>query len=151
MKPKKRNPRITSKIMSAIPSEDTTPELILRKALWKKNLRYRVNYKKLTGKPDTVFTKYRVAVFCDGDFWHGYNWAIRGLGSLEEELAGYSDFWKEKITRNMRHDKDVNQALVAEGWTVIRIWESDIRKNLDRCVEKIVEALMRDKYNQLEK
>ncbi len=129
--------------MSAIPSKDTTPELILRKALWKKNLRYRVNYKKLTGKPDIVFTKYRVAVFCDGDFWHGHNWAIRGLSSLEEELAGYSDFWKEKITRNMRRDKEVNQALAAEGWTVIRIWESDIRSNLDGCVKKVIEALRR--------
>lgn len=143
MKPKKRNPRITSKIMSAIPSKDTTPELILRKALWKKNLRYRVNYKKLTGKPDIVFTKYHVAVFCDGDFWHGHNWAIRGLSSLAEELAGYSDFWKEKIIRNMRRDQEVNQALAADGWTVIRIWESDIRGNLDGCVKKIIETLRR--------
>lgn len=129
--------------MSAIPSKDTTPELILRKALWKKNLRYRVNYKKLKGKPDIVFTKYRVAVFCDGDFWHGHNWAIRGLGSLEEELAGYSDFWKTKITHNMRRDEEVNQALAADGWTVIRIWESDIRGNLDGCVKTIIEALRR--------
>ena len=68
--------------MSAIKAKDTRPELILRKALWKRKHRYRVNYKKLPGKPDIAFTKYKVAVFCDGDFWHGHNWALRGLSSL---------------------------------------------------------------------
>ena len=92
-----RNPQITHKIMSSIPSKGTKPELLLRKALWSQKLRYRVNYKKLPGKPDIVFTKYQIAIFCDGDFWHGHNWAIRGLNSLEEELEGYSDFWRQKI------------------------------------------------------
>ena len=77
-----RDPNITHKIMSAIKAKDTRPELILRKALWKRKHRYRVNYKKLPGKPDIAFTKYKVAVFCDGDFWHGHNWALRGLSSL---------------------------------------------------------------------
>ena len=138
---KERDPKVTHKIMSAIPSKDTEPELLLRKALWKENLRYRVNYKKLPGKPDVVFTKYRVAVFCDGDFWHGHNWAIRGLSSLEEELAGYSDFWRSKILRNMERDVEVNQALKAEGWTVIRIWESDIRTDVSKCVRIVKSAL----------
>ena len=102
MSDKIRDPKVTHKIMSSIPSKNTEPELMLRKALWKENLRYRVNYKKLPGKPDIVFTKCHVVVFCDGDFWHGHNWAIRGLSSLEEELSGYSEFWRSKILRNIQ-------------------------------------------------
>ncbi len=141
MSNKERDPSVTHKIMSAIPSKNTEPELILRKALWQKKLRYRVNYKKLPGKPDVVFTKYRIAVFCDGDFWHGHNWAIRGLESLEEELAGYSDFWRNKIEHNIARDTEVNRLLAEQGWTVIRLWESDIRSDLEGCVQKIEDVL----------
>lgn len=141
MTTKERDPKVTHKIMSAIPSKNTEPELMLRKALWKENLRYRVNYKKLPGKPDIVFTKYRVAVFCDGDYWHGHNWAVRGLSSLEGELAGYSEFWRSKILRNIERDIEVNQTLKTQGWTVVRIWESDIRSDLDECVRIVKEAL----------
>ena len=136
---------MTHKIMSSIPSKNTEPELMLRKALWKDNLRYRVNYKKLPGKPDIVFTKHRVVVFCDGDFWHGHNWAIRGLSSLDEELAGYSDFWRTKILRNIERDAEVNQKLKEQGWTVVRLWESDIRANLENCVKIVKEALFATK------
>ena len=109
--------------MSAIPSKDTKPEIALRKALWHEKLRYRVNYKKLPGKPDIVFTKYRIAVFCDGDFWHGH------------------EFWQTKIRRNIERDNEVNQMLTALGWTVIRIWESDINKDISKCVETIKRAI----------
>ncbi len=132
-----RDPAITHKIMSSIKSKDTEPELLLRKALWKKGFRYRINYKKLPGKPDVVFTKAKLVVFCDGDFWHGHNWALRGIPSLEDELATYSDFWREKIMRNIERDKRNTETLEAEGWTVIRFWESDIRKDLDGCVATI--------------
>ena len=142
MSDKIRDPKVTHKIMSSIPSKNTKPELMLRKALWKENLRYRVNYKKLPGKPDIVFTKDHVAIFCDGDFWHGHNWAIRGLSSLDEELSGYSEFWRSKILRNIEHDLEINQTLKAQGWTVVRIWESDIRKNLESCVQLIKETLL---------
>lgn len=131
--------------MSSIPSSNTKPELMLRKALWKRKLRYRINYKKLPGKPDIVFTKKHVVVFCDGDFWHGHNWAIRGLNSLDDELAGYSDFWKKKILRNIERDSEVNKLLAAQGWMVIRIWESDIRSDLDGCVKTVEEALFMKK------
>ena len=141
MKRKQRDPAVTHKIMSSIPSKSTKPELLLRKALWKENLRYRVNYKASPGKPDIVFTKYHIAVFCDGDFWHGHNWAIRGLKSLDEELAGYSEPWQKKILHNVDRDKEVNMKLHALGWTVIRFWESDIDSNLDECVKTIKEAL----------
>lgn len=138
---KMRDPETTHKIMSAIHSKNTTPEIALRKALWHKNLRYRVNYKNLPGKPDIVFTKQKVAIFCDGDFWHGHNWAIRGKSSLEEELAGYSEYWREKILRNIERDEENNKALKALGWIVIRIWESDIKNNLDDCVQLVEDTL----------
>ena len=141
MATKERDPQMTHKIMSSIPSKNTEPELMLRKALWKDNLRYSVNYKKLPGKPDIVFTNHRVVMFCDGDFWHGHNWAIRGLSSLDEELAGYSDCWRTKILRNIERDAEVNQKLKEQGWTVVRLWESDIRANLENCVKIVKEAL----------
>ena len=137
-----RSPEITHKIMSSIKSKNTRPELLLRKALWRKNMRYRVNYKKLPGKPDIVFTKPKVAIFCDGDFWHGHNWAIRGMNSLDEELAGYSEFWKNKILRNIERDSETNKRLSTMGWTVVRIWESDIKKDVDECVKKIENVIL---------
>ncbi len=136
-----RDPAVTHKIMASIHSKDTKPELLLRKALWAKNYRYRVNYKALPGKPDIVFTKAKVVVFCDGDFWYGHNWALRGLASLEEELSGYSQFWKEKILRNIERDTRVTEELRDGEWTVIRVWESDIEKNLPDCLSIIEKAL----------
>ena len=97
--------------MSAVKQKDTEPELMLRKAIWARGLRFRKNYKVLIGKPDIVFTKAKVVVFCDGDFWHGHNWALRGLPSLEAELATYSEFWKQKILRNIERDKEVTDML----------------------------------------
>ena len=133
-----RDPNTTHRIMSAIHSKDTRPELALRHALWRLGLRYRVSVKELPGKPDIVFTKAKIAVFCDGDFWHGHNWALRGIPSLEEELAGYSDYWQKKICRNIERDKENNTKLENEGWIVLRFWESEIKKNLDICVERTV-------------
>ena len=138
-----RDSEVTHKIMSAIKSKDTEPELLLRKALWHRGLRYRVNYKKLPGKPDIVFTKEKIVIFCDGDFWHGHNWALRGLKSLEMELKGYTDFWREKILRNVARDQDNTIKLEKEGWTVLRIWESDIRKKLEVCVSMIEDQYKR--------
>lgn len=146
-----REPAITHKIMSSIPSKDTKPELALRKELWRKGYRYRVNVKKLPGKPDIVFGPARVVVFCDGDFWHGHNWALRGIPSLEEELAGYSQFWKEKITRNIDRDKRVTAELESLGWIVIRIWESDVKSDLPACIMKIETAISKQLTKQKDK
>lgn len=144
-KQKIRDPKTTHKIMSAVKSKDTRPELKLRKALWHKNLRFRVNYKKLPGKPDIVFTKYKVAIFCDGDFWHGHNWALRGKASLEEELEGYSEYWRAKILKNIERDSETDKTLKALGWTVVRIWENDIKTDVDQCVAAIQEILFEAK------
>lgn len=135
-----RTPEITHKIMSAVKSKNTRPELALRHALWARGLRYQVNVKGLKGKPDIVFTRAKIAVFCDGDFWHGHNWAIRGLGSLDEELEGYSQFWRDKIFGNVRRDKENTTNLEADGWIVIRIWESDIKANILKCTDIVEEA-----------
>lgn len=143
-----RMSKVTHKIMSAVMCKNTRPELALRRALWARGLRYRVNVKTLPGKPDVVFTKAKIALFCDGDFWHGHNWAIRGLGSLEEELERYSQFWKDKILGNIRRDKENSARLKADGWTVIRFWESDIKNNVNKCadiVEKIYRVVLMDK------
>lgn len=130
-----RTPEVTHKIMSAIKPKNTKPEMLLRKALWRKGLRYRVNVTKMPGRPDIVFTKARIVVFCDGDFWHGHNWAIQGIPSLEEELAGYSEFWRNKILGNIKRDKEITEKLTNDGWLVLRFWESEIIADVNRCAD----------------
>jgi DNA mismatch endonuclease (patch repair protein) len=128
--------------MSAIHSTDTKPEMLLRKALWHKGLRFRVHYKALPGKPDIVFTKAKIAVFCDGDYWHGHNWSLRGLPSIEAELERYSEYWKNKILGNMKRDTNNTKKLIADGWTVFRFWESDIKRDVDYCVNVISDCYL---------
>ena len=122
--------------MQAIRSKDTTIELALRKALWKKGIRYRKNYKGLIGKPDIVITKYRIVVFCDSDFWHGYDWDNR-----KSRIKSNQEYWIPKIERNMTRDKAVTAVLVEQGWIVLRFWEHSIRKNLESCLDDIEEAV----------
>ncbi len=137
-----RTPEVTHRIMSAVKSKNTKPELALRHALWGRGLRYRVNVKSLAGKPDVVFTRAKIAVFCDGDFWHGHNWAVRGLSSLEEEIEKYTQFWRDKILGNIRRDTERTARLESEGWKVIRIWESDIKADVTKCAD-VIEAAYR--------
>lgn len=99
-----RTKEVTHKIMSAIKGRDTKPEMFFRKALWKWGIRYRKNVR-LFGKPDIAVKKYKLAVFIDGDYWHGNNWRIRGFPSLEAELETYSDYWQKKIRGNITQDK----------------------------------------------
>lgn len=129
-------PEQRKKNMRAIRSKDTTIELALRKALWQRGIRYRKNYKGLIGKPDIVITKYRIAVFCDSDFWHGYDWENR-----KARIKSNQDYWIPKIERNMKCDREVTATLVEQGWIVLRFWEHTIRKELEECVEDIQEAV----------
>ena len=122
--------------MQAIRSKDTTIELLLRKALWERGVRYRKNYKKLIGKPDIAITKYRSAVFCDSDYWHGYDW-----GNRNQRIKSNRDYWVPKIERNMKRDQEVTERLQHEGWIVLRFWEWQIRKKLSECVENILQAI----------
>ena len=135
-----RTPEVTHKIMSAVKSKNTSPEMALRRALWAKGMRYRVNVRTLPGKPDIVFMKARIAIFCDGDFWHGHNWAIRGLSSLDEELSRYSQFWKDKILGNIKRDTVNTEKLKSASWEVVRFWESDINTDLSKCVDLIIKS-----------
>ena len=129
-------PEQRKKNMRAIRSKDTTIELALRKALWKQGIHYRKNYKGLIGKPDIVITKYRIAVFCDSDFWHGYDWENR-----KSRIKSNQEYWIPKIERNMRRDQEVTSALVEQGWIVLRFWEHDIRKNMEDCLNDVLEAV----------
>lgn len=122
-----------SKIMSKIGGKNTKPEMLFRKALWRKGVRYRVNNKKLPGKPDVSIKKYKLAVFIDGEFWHGFNWIER-----KETIQSNRGFWIPKIERNMQRDKEVNQQLIELGYTVFRFWAKDIKTELDKCINDIL-------------
>ena len=129
-------PEQRRKNMQAIRSKDTTIELRLRKALWERGVRYRKNYKKLIGKPDIAITKYKIAVFCDSDYWHGYDWENRN-----QWIKSNRSYWVPKIERNMKRDVEVTAALQRDGWLVLRFWEWQIRKQLDECVEAVLRAV----------
>jgi len=121
-----------SKLMSKIRSCDTGPERKLRRELWKKGFRYRINSTALPGKPDIVITKYKIAIFVDGGFWHGHNWEIK-----RDKIKSNKDYWVKKIERNMVRDSEVNQKLNNLGYTVLRFWDFQIIKDLDFCLLEI--------------
>ena len=127
------------KAMAHIRSKDTSIELKLRKALWKKGYRYRKNYKELPGKPDIVLTKYKVAIFCDSEFFHGKDW----YEVLQPRIrkGKNPEFWEKKILRNMERDNENNKQLFYMGWIVIRFWGNEIIKNTDECVRVIEECI----------
>ena len=134
------------KKMQHIRSTTTKGEILLRKALWRKGYRYRKNYDKLPGKPDIALTRYKIAIFCDGEFFHGKDWASQKLKVLK---SNNSDYWISKIERNMERDRENEQALIVMGWTVIRFWSKDIIANTDECVRTIVELVQQQKYNMV--
>lgn len=122
-----------SKIMSSIGSKDTEPEIKLRKALWHKGYRYRKNYKELPGTPDIAITKYKLAIFVDGEFWHGYNWEEK-----KKKISKNRDYWIPKIEKNIERDKKFKQELEKMGWVVMRFWaENEVNENLEKCIKKI--------------
>jgi len=129
--------------MRKVRASDTTPEMKFRKALWARGLRYTPNSAKLPGKPDVVLAAHKTIIFIDGDFWHGGQWQRRKLSALEDQFQQTTskDYWLKKIRRNMRRDCAVTAELLSQGWTVIRFWESDIRNDLERCVEATLRVL----------
>ena len=135
------------KNMQRIRSKDTSIELKLRKALWKKGYRYRKNDVKLPGKPDIAITKYKIAVFCDSEFFHGKDWEV-----LKPRLdkGSNSEYWIGKISRNRERDSEINKKLLFEGWTVIPFWGKDIQKHVEECVRVIEETVwdikLQDEY-----
>lgn len=119
--------------MSRNKGKDTALETVVRSALHKRGVRFRKHKSSLPGKPDIVFSKQRVVVFLDGDFWHGYRFP-----AWEHTLA---PFWKKKISETRKRDQRNFRRLRTMGWTVIRIWEHEIEKDLDACIDRIVAAL----------
>ena len=133
--------------MQNIKSSDTTIELLLRKALWEKGYRYRKNYKKLPGKPDIALIKYRIAIFCDGEFFHGKDWEVL---RPRLEKSRNSEYWIKKIERNQERDDEIDKKLLFMGWTVIRFWGNDIKKNTDECIRVIEETIFDIKMESYE-
>ena len=123
-----------SRNMAAIKGKDTKPEIIVRKYLFSKGLRYRVHVKKLPGSPDIVLPKYKTVIFVNGCFWHGHE------GCKFSHLPKSNEFfWEQKIRRNKARDIANEYVLQTEGWRVIRVWECEIKKVNDR--EKILETI----------
>ena len=139
--PKKISKKNRSYIMSRIRGKDTKIEVALRKALWKEGCRYRKNDRSVFGAPDICFKGKKVAVFCDSSFWHGKDYLN---GRIPASNRGY---WVKKLERNIERDKEVNKALEADGWKVIRFWEEEINADLAGCVSEIVLHLEADQKN----
>lgn len=122
--------------MKQVKNKDSKIEIALRKELWSRGLRYQKNVTSIFGKPDLVFKGKKVAVFCDSEFWHGYNWEER-----KKDFKSHQEFWMPKIERNMERDKEVTEELQKQGWTVLRFWGKEIKKNAGGCADIIEKAV----------
>lgn len=125
-----------SKQMSKIRGKNSKPELRLRLALWSLGLRYRKNVKGLDGRPDIVLAKYKLAIFVDGSFWHGYDWENR-----KAKIKSNRTFWIPKIERNMQRDLEVKALLEKKGFRVLRFWDHEINKELGRCIAVVIDTI----------
>ena len=132
----KHTPEQRRKNMQAIKNKDSQIELLLRKELWKRGLRYQKNRTDIFGKPDIVFKGKKIAIFCDSEFWHGYNWEER-----KKDFRSHQEFWIPKIERNMERDIEVTNKLESEGWTVLRFWGNEIKKETEKCANIIEKAV----------
>lgn len=122
--------------MRQVKNKDSKIEILLRQELWNRGLRYRKNTNKVFGHPDIAFIGKKIAVFCDSEFWHGYNWEER-----KNDFKSHQEFWISKIERNMERDIEVNERLKSEDWTVIRFWGNEIKKDTVKCADIIEKAV----------
>ncbi|MCI8542829.1 very short patch repair endonuclease [Acetatifactor aquisgranensis] len=127
-----------SKTMSHIRGKDTSIEVALRKALREKGYHYRKNYKALPGSPDICLTKYKLAIFCDSEFFHGKDWEVL---KPKVEKGNNGEYWVRKIQDNIERDSEIDKRLLFMGWTVIHFWGKDILKKTDECVRTIEEVI----------
>lgn len=125
--------------MKQVKNKDTKIEILLRTELWNRGLRYRKNVRKIIGKPDLAFIGKKIAVFCDSEFWHGYDWENR-----KKDFKSHQDFWIPKIERNIARDKEVTEILQQQGWIVLRFWGKEIQSDVSRCAD-IIEAYLRER------
>ncbi len=122
--------------MQRVKNKDSKIELLLRKELWRRGLRYRKNVSGIYGHPDIAFLGKKIAVFCDSEFWHGYDWENR-----KDDFKSNRDFWIAKIKRNIERDEEVNKHLREEGWTVLRFWGKEIKTDTAKCADIIEKAV----------
>jgi DNA mismatch endonuclease (patch repair protein) len=127
-----------SEIARRIRKTDSRAEVALRKELWRRGARYRKNARGLTGIPDLVFTSPRVVVFCDGDFWHGRGWNER---KRRLQRGANASYWISKIERNRARDRRVSRELKADGWVVMRLWESDVSADVEAAATRVLAVL----------
>ncbi len=127
-----------SRTMSKIRGKDTKIEIVLRKALWAKGYRYRKNWNMLPGRPDIAITKYKIAIFCDGEFFHGKDWKVL---RPKIEKGRNADYWLRKIERNKERDAEKDMELFFLGWTVIHFWGKDILSDTEKCLKVIEEVI----------
>ncbi|MBP3966246.1 very short patch repair endonuclease [Paenibacillus lignilyticus] len=125
--------------MKQVKHKDSKIELLLRKELWRRGLRYRKNISGIIGKPDIAFPGLKIAIFCDSEFWHGYNWG----DDKKKEFKSNAEFWIKKIEGNMQRDIIVNNTLAELGWTVIRFWGKEIKQNFKQCADIIEQTVIR--------
>ena len=131
-------PEQRRKNMQAVKNKDSQIELLLRKELWSRGLRYRKNVNRIFGKPDIVFVGKKIAVFCDSEFFHGKDWEVL---KAKVEKGNNGEYWSKKIQENITRDNEKDKALNALGWTVIHFWGKDILKKTDECVKVIEETI----------
>lgn len=144
MRARPRDEHVTSRIMASVRSTDSRAELLVRKELHHRGLRYRKHVGSLSGRPDLAFPGPGVVVFIDGDFFHGNAWRLRGFAKFEDQFNHRnSDYWQRKITANMARDQRANRRLRREGWSVIRVWESDVLRDPSRVADRIERAVRR--------
>lgn len=122
-----------SLLMRKIKSKKTKPETALQKFLRKKNVKFKINYCNLPGNPDIVLFNKKIAIFVDGEFWHGYRWEEK-----KKKIKSNRAYWIPKIERTIARDKQNNKKLKKAGWRVIRLWEHQIKKDLTKCIQKIM-------------
>ena len=137
----RHTPEQRHKNMQAVKNKDSKIETILRKELWSRGLYYRKNVRTILGKPDIAFKQKKVAVFCDSEFWHGFNWDSR-----KNDFKSNQDFWIPKIERNMERDIEVNKKLISDGWIVIRFWGKEIKNETSHCAD-IIEKAIKERKN----
>jgi DNA mismatch endonuclease (patch repair protein) len=128
-------------MMSRVRSKDSKAELALRRALHRKGVRYRLHAADVTGRPDVVIRSKRLAVFVDGDFWHGNAWRLRGLARLEDQFPTRTEWWVAKINRTIERDHEVTVSLEAAGWRVVRVWESEVIADSNAAAARVLAAL----------